>query len=82
MSAPLHDFEHGQDTLETERRAAAAPPADDPSLVSVSPSRDLLIHCSGPEREAEVGGCSSCNKAAWITSAVGSQPSVDSWLCH
>eukprot|EP00064_Thunnus_orientalis_P002593 superscaffoldBa00000195_g2600 len=35
--------------------------------------RDLLIHCSGPEEEVEVVGYSS-NKAAWIASAVGSQP--------
>ncbi len=72
MSAPLR-LPRGQDTVETEPLPVLPAAADDPSLLGASPSRDLLIHCSGPEQEAEVVGCSS-NKAAWIVSTVGSQP--------
>lgn len=46
-------------------------PAGDPLVVDASPSRDLLIHCSCPEEEVGVVGCSSSN-AAWISSAVDS----------
>lgn len=58
--------------------------ADDASLLGVSPIRDVLIHCSGPEEEEELVGRSSDRTTAWLTSSHREHTAlcVDSWPCH
>lgn len=40
------------------------------SALGVNPGGDVLIHCSGPEEEAEVVGCSLDHLCLWAGSLV------------